>query len=209
MPGKIVYCATCGEQIDASNSFCPYCGDVVPLPDENDYVPEEDISVDFTSELYEEVDGKIMKVNIKPEKPEESVPRAGFNPDQSLKNVHVVGASVSEASPVREPARTTQPSPEKLIKNVSNTGGYKPVNMHPQAPEEAMVTPVIKALPKRNSHGKIIAYDANYDHYWDDIKPAIDDVIKENHFDIILKVVGTFLLVLLLIIYLIFFLPSF
>lgn len=193
---KKVYCPTCGEQISADAAFCEFCGSALD-PDELEVVDEEDSIPEYTDiddSLYEEIDGKIIKVNLPLNKTVGELANAEKGTFPTTTH-HAVGVYPN----------TTSGSPTTSSVSPSDTS-YQPADM-----SKAIHLSSEESDAKENTSSKEQQkpYEANADHYWDDIRPEIEDVIKENKLDIIIKIVGSGVLVILLIIYLIFFLPSF
>lgn len=188
---KKIRCKNCGKEIQSDFLSCPYCrmdldttADEIDNKEETDIEGSEDYSdSDESEEYYEEDDyTESDSENEDDEEEEEDVEEEEeeyYEEDDYEDAVNDAEEDVEENQQEEYETKDFQPIKAKFID---------------------------KKTKKSTKQTEIVSYEANEDHYYDDILPEVLDDINNNTLETVAKIVGMLILLVFVMWYLIYFL---
>lgn len=228
MAAKTV-CRNCGKKIQDDFAMCPYCGmEVDASEDENEFEDEDDEYED--DEYYEddEADDEYSddeeseyeddeeyyeddyeNLDEKDEDEDDEYEDEEYYEDDEEEVVSVDKKNVKKKVVEKKKTPVKQPQEKRPVnKNQRTTpigtpsgNGFVPIDINKNV-AKASVPKQRATAPKK----KEPPYDANHDHYYDDVLPEVLDDIRSHTAENVLKAIGCIAALLLIIWYLIYFL---
>ena len=191
---KKIQCRNCGKEIQSDFLSCPYCRmDLeetfeVDTDDEPASLEEEDIEEYYEEDDYStEENTQEADYEEEDELGEEEYEEEYFEDDEYFKDDEDNEAeTIEENSPAKE---------NKEQKNSDNE--FQPIKATFVSPKKTKVN---------MKEDKQKPYNANADHYYDDVLPQVLDDINNNTLEFVAKVVGIVILLIFVMWYLIYFL---
>lgn len=221
MANKII-CKNCGKSIQEDFLSCPYCQTFLNTPtvtsnmkvdsnltDDNleEYYEEDDYEDDDYEDDEDEIE-EILNSNLRLEEKEElEEPEKYYEEDDYQKEQEQKLEEIAKIS--FEPQSVSQPTPQPIPQPVPSfkplaepKNDYKeftPINIDTETGNQTIA--FAASAPATN-----LPYEANADHYYDDVLPEVIDDLRSNLLENILKGVGCIVLLLFVMWYLIYFL---